>query len=993
LSADPEDGGEVSGGGNFVCGDTITVTATPACCYAFVNWTDENDILISTDNPYTFVVTDSLNLVAHFEDATVEITALLNPENGGEVEGDGSYFCGESVTLTAIPNDCHTFSNWTDDSGNILTSNFSYDFVVTCSQTFTANYIAKTYPVLAMADPLSGGTINGINIFAQQYACGDTASLFADPNPGYTFINWTEDDIQVHNQPLYEFPVTAQRVLYANFELNPYVLTLQSNPPAGATLPLGAGFYSYGAIVDVSVIPDPCYTFINWTQEGVEVSNQLAFNYTVTESCTLFANFERKNYDVTLSVYPSGAGYTIPFPGTNNYDCGDTLTITAYPTSDYDFIEWQEDNMHISSDNPYELEVTGTRDLVAIFALKTNIYTITATADPEDAGEVFGAGNYEYGEMATLTAEPDSCHTFAYWMENDFPVSLDNPWTFEVTGNRDLVAIFTLDHYSITVLASVGGSAAGGGTIDCGDPITVTATPEDCWEFVNWTDESGGIVSTDAIYNFIVTEDAILTANFEEIIFNLVVLPNPPEGGDVTGGASNIPCNPEGTFITIEATPYCSVFAGWWTTDDILVSTDNPYTFNLNEHPYDTLFARFEMITYNISLSVSPPDGGTTVPAPASYNYPCDTTVTVSATPSPCFTFINWTENGVEVWDKPIFTFKVEQSRNLVANFEKVNYEITLIADPPMGGIVESSGHYACGDTIAISATPELGFKFEKWTTLDGLLVSNVPVFYLTVSAESTFVAHFSQSHYRVTVLANDPFYGTTDPEGTTLYEAGSIARVRAYETDCYHFINWTTSDSVEVSANNIFEFEVTKDTTLIANFFALDFDTYCPTLWCNTFQLDLFKLRTEFDFEIIDCKWYKNGMEEVDTRTINHFSYSACPEFGDWLDFDAVYMFKLITKYHGTWCSTQKIIFGCKKQSKEAPQNLVIFPNPTLANNSFTVENVIEGETVMVYNQFGICVHTLVATGDIITMTLNASSGVYLIRCGERYGKVVIIK
>jgi hypothetical protein len=71
----------------------------------------------------------------------------------------------------------------------------------------------------------------------------------------------------------------------------------------------------------------------------------------------------------------------------------------------------------------------------------------------------------------------------------------------------------------------------------------------------------------------------------------------------------------------------------------------------------------------------------------------------------------------------------------------------------------------------------------------------------------------------------------------------------------------------------------------------------------------------------------------------------------------------------------------------------LVIFPNPTQAANSFTVENVIEGEAVQIYNQYGICINNLVATGDIISMTLDVPSGVYIIRCGERFGKIVVMK
>jgi len=95
-----------------------------------------------------------------------------------------------------------------------------------------------------------------------------------------------------------------------------------------------------------------------------------------------------------------------------------------------------------------------------------------------------------------------------------------NPYEFEVTGNRDLIAIFT----------------------------------------------------------FIVTNNSIFTANFMPNIYNIIVLSDLPEVGEVSGGDTGIPCNPEGTVITIGVTltDFCYIFTGWWTPDNILISTDNP---------------------------------------------------------------------------------------------------------------------------------------------------------------------------------------------------------------------------------------------------------------------------------------------------------------------------------------------------------------------------------------------------------------------------------
>ncbi len=66
VSADPTEGGSVSGGNTYEKDSEATVTATPYKGYAFVNWT-ENGNEVSTDSTYTFKVTGNRKLVANFD--------------------------------------------------------------------------------------------------------------------------------------------------------------------------------------------------------------------------------------------------------------------------------------------------------------------------------------------------------------------------------------------------------------------------------------------------------------------------------------------------------------------------------------------------------------------------------------------------------------------------------------------------------------------------------------------------------------------------------------------------------------------------------------------------------------------------------------------------------------------------------------------------------------------------------------------------------------
>ena len=69
-------------------------------------------------------------------------------------------------------------------------------------------------------------------------------------------------------------------------------------------------------------------------------------------------------------------------------------------------------------------------------------YAITATAEPAEGGSVEGGGTYEEGETCTLTATPAEGYAFINWTEGGEEVSTDAAYSFQVTGDRTLVANF-----------------------------------------------------------------------------------------------------------------------------------------------------------------------------------------------------------------------------------------------------------------------------------------------------------------------------------------------------------------------------------------------------------------------------------------------------------------------------------------------------------------------------------------------------------------------
>lgn len=124
--------------GTYLEGTELTLTATPAEHHDFINWTGD---ITSTDNPLTITVNSDINITANFQEHTkYTITAVPNDEDMGTVTGGGTYYAGETVTLTAVAKSTYYFVNWND--GN---TNATRTFPASANLTLTANF-AKANP-------------------------------------------------------------------------------------------------------------------------------------------------------------------------------------------------------------------------------------------------------------------------------------------------------------------------------------------------------------------------------------------------------------------------------------------------------------------------------------------------------------------------------------------------------------------------------------------------------------------------------------------------------------------------------------------------------------------------------------------------------------------------------------------------------------------------------------------------------------------------------
>ena len=186
------------------------------------------------------------------------------------------------------------------------------------------------------------------------------------------------------------------------------------------------------------------------------------------------------------------------------------LTLKNPQVTDYSYYDKDYDG-YVADEQVeviYEVTVSGT-DIA--------VYMVDVAAPAGGTASQSGSGRYEAGETVTVTATPAEGYTFVHWVDADGNVkSVENPYTFAVTSDVALTAVFKIYH-TVDVAAPAGGTVlqSGSGRYEEGETVTVTATPSSGFRFVNWERMAEQTVfATEAEYTFQITENLKLKANF-----------------------------------------------------------------------------------------------------------------------------------------------------------------------------------------------------------------------------------------------------------------------------------------------------------------------------------------------------------------------------------------------------------------------------------------------------------------------------------------------
>jgi len=326
------------------------------------------------------------------------------------------------------------------------------DFAITPNQIFTVNVAANND---------NYGTASGDGQFDYNTPCTVTAT----PADGYMFTNWTLNGNVVSTDSEYTFNVSNDINLVANFTLG---VMIGSGTSTSEFLP-STSYYDY-------TLSEQIYTSAELGSAGLITS--IAF---YNEGSEKTRNYDFYMKTTTKSTF-SGASDWIAvtaadkvFSGSVTMVAGGWTTITLTTPFLYDgnsnIVLVTDDNtgswnsgmkcrtfsasnqaLYVNSDgtnyNPTSpSSYSGTKLSVKNQLIVTKVavdesYSIAVSADPANSGTVTGGGVFNFGDICTVTATPNTGYYFSGWKEYGQVVSKDLTYSFSVFENRSLVATF-----------------------------------------------------------------------------------------------------------------------------------------------------------------------------------------------------------------------------------------------------------------------------------------------------------------------------------------------------------------------------------------------------------------------------------------------------------------------------------------------------------------------------------------------------------------------
>lgn len=762
VNADPANAGYVVGAGTFPKGTRHSITAAAIQGYHFTHWTDSLNRIVSTNLQYDLVVEKDETYTAHFAlDAPVieeyNVTIITNPADKGSVSGGGTYKSGQTAIIVPSPVEGWAVDTVTASGGNLVdNSNGTYSIVVTRDLTITVNFKEAiryfTFSIVADANGLV---------------------RYKDINDVWS--NWAErHEVTAPEKTI----VTIAGKADIEYEFEKWITPTEAellNNENNIIVEKGLHRRTYTAYFKKETVKPETY------QVNINVISNGKCKYKVGSNEYSNESASHSNISVTK---------------------GETIEILAVPDEGYLFDYCASTSGDRSESNPYKVAVNSNMDFSYYFKeAPITKYTVDVTSDINGKCKYkIGSGEYSEldkshprfqvpaGETVTVLAEADSGYKFVRWSYKG-GVTEDNPYSMIINENMVLRCIFEqipIDKVSIAVRSDgtnetrykISEQSWSNWSIlehrfelDPNITYSIEARAKGNFVFKEWN--TGGIKTTNNPTEFTTksNENSVHVAVFEALVIKrqLTVVAGANgkcrvktdnSWGDYYTGSKIYSDIVDGTTISVEALANKGYHFKRWKDSGAPSTASRDIVMDNNK----SIEAEFELdapnqfqVTYEAI-----PNGSATMEGAGTYDD--GDTCMIKVNVSPGYTLNKVLVDGVKI------TLNSNNQYNFVVEKNiKVTIECDLIPEPTQytltvktedegvaqGGVginkesnlgVETA-EFEDGTVATIHATAAEGYSFGGWWK-DGVKVSDDVTLSVTVDANKTYIAKFTQDQY-----------------------------------------------------------------------------------------------------------------------------------------------------------------------------------------------------------------------------------------------------
>lgn len=531
----------------------------------------------------------------------------------------------------------------------------------------------------------------------------------------------------------------------------------------------------YGKII-LSATANEGYKFAGWFKHN---SNGLsAVSYQIKDTISVESNIEYvavfdKPFEVKVLSSDGGSAKistAIEVDKTIlNVTKYEPLTFKAEAAEGYQFVNWTDAEGNVIETNAeFVKTLEGAVEYQANFEVATCNIEVKLEGEGIIEGDIINGeetikmifaesslkGTAKYGQKIKLTAteKEGSEYIFAGWKQDKKIVSTQKQYEISAIQDIQMTALFKKKEFKVAVEAGEGGTVTPTTkNVESGSTIKIEAKPNKGYQFVNWT-ANGEEVSTENPFEPVITQDSTFKAIFEKMSYNVSIavkgegkvsaytIKDDEETEILSDGTDNIIDFGDTIKLKVTEVPESSIFVGWELNNQI-VSKETEYVTTISNNSLYT--AKFEKKAYYIKISAG--EGGTI----KGNDHPrviYGETLTLTASANDGYVFVNWTVNGEIVsTDAEFITEPIYSNINFKANFEKVKYNVEVVAGE--GGTVspEEKQEVTNGGQITITATAAEGYRFVNWSVGDEVVSNSNPYTTAPITEDKTYKANFEK--------------------------------------------------------------------------------------------------------------------------------------------------------------------------------------------------------------------------------------------------------